>query len=107
MRNQVEASFRDYLHISQPEDFTYYHSLYTLAHNAGNLENEKRYHADCEPNVNRFKGTAANFTATGRQIYDQMIERNLEMKEKLKKIETFEEEMNALINDFDFDLEQI
>jgi len=36
-----------------------------------------------------------------------MIQRNLELKDKLKKIQTWEEEMQALINDFDLDLEQI
>ena len=66
-----------------------------------------RFKADCEPHIDNFKSQTASFMATGQQVYDQMIERNLELKNKLKKIQTWEEEMQALIDDFDLDLEQI
>ena len=43
MRNQVESAYRNYLHISHPEDFMFYHSLRTLANTRGQVENETKF----------------------------------------------------------------
>jgi len=108
MRNQVEAVFRDYMYISHPEDFMFYHSLNTVAHTRGHLENEKKYRLDTEAPQRSLKARAALFEATGQNVAAQIKERSAELRQKIAdKFALWETEMQALLSDFDHYLEQL
>lgn len=64
MCNEVESVFRHYLHVSQPEDFMFVHSLGTLARTEGHLVSERLYKTDFKDAKDHLKGRVAGLEAT-------------------------------------------
>ena len=85
----------------------YYHSLQTLAQRLGHNENYWSYSQRFEPVKQHFVTKYNDFTAKAKNVSEQMLQRNADLRGKLGRIQEWEDEMRALCDDFDFNLEQI
>lgn len=86
----------------------FYHSLKTVAHKEGHKQNERKFEGGLVGIEQNFSGHVSVFEASANHILAQMQNKNQDIRYKLDhKLAVWEAEMQALLCDFDHNLEQI